>query len=600
MRRRRDAVNVRSHRRGGRRRRLVLAPWIVITTVSVLLLSGVSAGYAWLATRGCNGTPQQTTIVSSPTLSRILDNLGRRWAETSPAVNDRCVSIKVVSKNSADVAQALGPAWDPRRDGPKPHVWIPDSTAWLKLASAREEAARLIPDRQPSLARTPTVIAMPMPMAKALGWPNAELSWQRFGTELAAGGAKSEWASRGHPEWGEFKLGMINPVTSTAGLHALMAISDSDDDGRITDSERRTLVGLSRTMKVYADDPSKIVGELAKRDAEGEKKVLPYLSAFPILEHEVRAYNDTNPRVPLAAVYPTDGTGDADYPYLTLDAPWSQPVQKQTARQFLEFLRGPDGRQAFLDNFFRDPNRVAGKNLSVGYGVRPALDTLPRAVLVPDSVSLTVASWVASNRPTNVLFVVDVSASMTRPVRGTSDDRTAIVRAAASRAVSLLSDKAKAGLWAYSSRLDGDRHQLELTSLGPLNQQLDGGTRRAVLQGELSELTSGGADTSSTYDIANEAYQYMLDHYTRNATNLVVLISDGKDAGSRLALREVTAKLAAKEKSDRPVHLITIGYGPDADVESLQQLAGAAAGRSYHAEFETDINSLLITALFNA
>ncbi|MGH3646098.1 MAG: substrate-binding and VWA domain-containing protein [Micromonosporaceae bacterium] len=600
MRRRRDAVTVRSHRRGGRRRKLVLAPWIVITTVSVLLLSGVSAGYAWLATRGCSGTPQQTTIVSSPTLARILDNLGRRWAETSPSVNERCVSIKVVSKNSAAVAQVLGPAWNPRRDGPHPHVWIPDSTAWLKLASAREEAARLIPDRQPSLARTPTVIGMPMPMAKALGWPDAKLSWKRLGTELVAGGAKQEWARHGHPEWGEFKIGMMNPVTSTAGLHALMGIADQDDDGRITDAERQTLVGLSRTMKLYAEDPSKVVGELAKRDPEGEKKVLPYLSAFPILEHEVRAYNDANPRVPLAAVYPTDGTADADYPYLTLDAAWSKGVHKQTARQFLEFLRGPEGRQAFQDNFFRDPNRTAGKDLTEAYGTRPKLDTLPRAVLVPDSVSLTVASWIASNRPTNVLFVLDVSASMSKPVRGTSDDRTAIVRAAAARAVGLLSDKAKAGLWAYSSRLDGDRHHLELASLGPLNQDLGGATRREVLRDELDELTSGGADASSTYDIASDAYTYLLDHYTPNAANLVVLISDGKDSGSRLALREVTAKLAAKESSKRPVHLITIGYGADADMTSLEKLAGAAAGRSYHAQFETDINSLLITAMFNA
>ncbi len=55
MRRRRDAVNVRSHRRGGRRRRLVIAPWIVISTVSILLLSGVSclaaAGVAAFLTR---------------------------------------------------------------------------------------------------------------------------------------------------------------------------------------------------------------------------------------------------------------------------------------------------------------------------------------------------------------------------------------------------------------------------------------------------------------------------------------------------------------------------------------------------------------------
>ncbi|MGH3735699.1 MAG: substrate-binding domain-containing protein [Micromonosporaceae bacterium] len=591
---------MRSHRRGGRRRSLALAPWIVITTVSVLLLSGVSAGYAWLATRGCSGAPEQTTIVSSHSLARLLDNLARRWANTSPAVDERCVAVKVVSKSSAAVAQSLGPTWNPRRDGPQPHVWIPDSTAWLKLAAAREEAAQLIPDRQPSLARTPTVIGMPMPMAKALGWPKPSLTWKRLGTDLASGKAKQEWARHGHPEWGGFKTGMINPVTSTAGLHALMAIADGNDDGRITNEERQPLVSLSRGMNVYAEDAATIVGELSKRDPGGDKQVLPYLSAFPILEKDLREYNENNPRVPLAAVYPTDGTSDADYPYLTLDASWSTPVHKKTAGMFLAFLRGAEGRKAFLDSFFRDPNRAAGGNLTAGYGVQPSLDTLPRAVLAPDSVSLTVASWVASNRPTNVLFVVDVSSSMSSQVRGTSEDRTGIVRDATARAVDLLGDKARAGLWAYSSRLDGDAHHAELTSLGPLTEKQGGVSRRELLKAEIDELTSEDSDTSGTYDTASAAYQHVLDRFTPNAANLVVLISDGKDSGSRLDLREVTAKLDAKANSKRPVHLITIGYGAGADVASLQKLATVGQGRFYHAQFETDIESLLITALFNA
>ena len=600
MRRRRDAVNVRSHRRGGRRRRLVLAPWIVISTVSVLLLSGISAGYAWLVNQGCSGSPVHVTVLSSPEMSRILDNLGRRWTNSSPEVDGHCTSLKVVSKSSAEVSQALGPSWDPRRDGPRPTVWVPDSTAWLKLASARDDAARLVPDRQPSLARTPTVIGMPMPMAKALGWPKAKLSWKQLGADFAAGKSRKTWAQFGHPEWAPFNIGMTSPVTSTSGLHALTAIADTNDDGRITDAERKVLSSLSKTMQVYADDPATILGELTKRDVGGEKKVLPYLSAFPMLEHEVREYNDTNPRVPIAAVYPTDGSADADYPYLTLDAPWSKSTERRAAAQFLEFLRGPEGRQAFLDNFYRDPNRKASSKLTSAYGVRPEVTTLPRAVLVPDSVSLTVATWVASNQPTNVLFVLDVGKSMGEAVRGTDDDRLGLASTATSHAVSLLSDKAGVGLWALSSQIDGDSDHMELASVGPLSADAGGQRRRDLVQDDLGRIRSGNAGACGVYDTAVAAYQQLSKRYVPNARNLVVLITDGHDDGKGKSLKDALAKLKAAKNPKHPIHLVTIGYGAQARMQPLDQLATATGGRSYFVQYESDINSVLITALFNA
>jgi Ca-activated chloride channel family protein len=353
-------------------------------------------------------------------------------------------------------------------------------------------------------------------------------------------------------------------------------------------------------MHVYADDPAKIVGELTKRDAEGEAKVLTYLSGFPILEHDVRAYNDTNPRVPLAAVYPTDGTSDADYPYLALDAAWSTPTHKKVTKAFLGFLRGPEGRRTFLDNFYRDPHRRAGKNLNDRYGVLPRIATLPRAVLAPDSVSLTVATWVASNRPTNVLFVLDVSESMNRPVKGTGQSRIGIARTATARVVNLLGDDARAGLWAFSSRLGGTADHRELTSLGPLKQPVYGVSRLTMLRDDLSVLSARKPENTGVYDTALAAYQHLTRHYVPNATNLVVLISGGRDDKAGMSLRAAADKLQAARNLDKPARLVTIGYGPEADMAALDNLASATGGRSYHAQYETDINSLLVTALFNA
>ena len=65
----------------------------------------------------------------------------------------------------------------------------------------------------------PLVIAMPRPMAEAMGWPAKQIGWRDL-FELAQD--PDGWARYGHPEWGAFKLGKTNPNFSTSGLNALI------------------------------------------------------------------------------------------------------------------------------------------------------------------------------------------------------------------------------------------------------------------------------------------------------------------------------------------------------------------------------------------
>ena len=119
---------------------------------------------------------------------------------------------------------------DPRPTGKGPDVWVPDSSAWVRKASADADAERVIPDLQPSLARTPTVIAMPKPLAEAAGMAKAPLTWQQIIDKL---NTPEGWQAYNHAEWGDFKVGLSDPQESTAGLLALMAISDTDDNGEV-------------------------------------------------------------------------------------------------------------------------------------------------------------------------------------------------------------------------------------------------------------------------------------------------------------------------------------------------------------------------------
>jgi Ca-activated chloride channel family protein len=143
---------------------------------------------------------------------------------------------------------------------------------------------------------------------------------------------------------------------------------------------------------VYEDTTDKIFQTLAKADAQGSDSVLRYVSAFPALEQDVATYNEGNPTMPLVAMYPANGAGDADNPYLILNAPWAKPDRQAVARAFLRYVRG-EGRKAFLDAGYRDANRRPGRGLTQANGILPQAARLPRSAPVADSVKESMDTW---------------------------------------------------------------------------------------------------------------------------------------------------------------------------------------------------------------
>ena len=68
--------------------------------------------------------------------------------------------------------------------------------------------------------RTPLVIAMWEPMARALGYPRRKLG---FADVLRLATSGKGWAAFGKPEFGAFKLVHTSPDFSTSGLSFVVA-----------------------------------------------------------------------------------------------------------------------------------------------------------------------------------------------------------------------------------------------------------------------------------------------------------------------------------------------------------------------------------------
>nr|BFE58709.1 hypothetical protein GCM10020063_032350 [Dactylosporangium thailandense] len=430
-------------------------------------------------------------------------------------------------------------------------------------------------------------------MAEALGWPDGDISWQDMINKVAAD--PQGWARYHKPEWGAFKFGMTDPLQSTAGLLALMAILDGNDDGEVTAEEQATLAKLKSERAVYTDTTAQLLDELSKADHDGA--ALRYVSAFPALEQDVLTYNKANPHTPLVAVYPSNGSADADNPYLILEAPWSSKDKQDTAKAFLAYARGPDGRKVFQDAGFRDPNRAAGPALT-GSTFAARIKTVPRAVLLPESVKQSMDTWTALTRPTNVLLVLDVSGSMNEQVPGTGKTRMQLAKDAARSAVQLFAGDVDAGLWVFSTRQNGTTDYKQLVPIGRVGDPVAGKPRRDQMTTAIDKLTAAG-DTG-LYDTAAAAQQAVADTYQPGATNLVVLMTDGRndDSTGGLNLDQLREKLQANAGSDKKVPIVTVGYGNDADLASLQEISRVSGGTLYTSKTAFDINEVLLTAIF--
>ena len=590
------SANVRSHRRGGNRRRGSL--WLILGIVFVLVASGATAGWVYVKHRDCTGH-LLATVVAAPDIAPILQTLNSDWAKTKPSVGGKCVSVNINSVDSLLVTQQLSGRWDTKSDGAPPDVWVPESSVWIRQASVSPTAEPLMPDLQPSLARSPSVIAMPRDMATTLGWPNTTFDWPDIAKDASD---PAFWTGHGKT-WGKFQFTMTDPETSTAGLLALMAIADADNSGSVDQTESDGILKLNQTKHGDAGGTGDILKGLAAADAQSTNAALSYVSAFPALEQDVISYNRNDPKEPLVAVYPKSGSYDADHPYLILRNPkWGTPGSLTAATAFEAYVRGPHARLTFLAAGFRDSNRRGNGKFTSAAGVQgnALVLPLPRAVLVPDSVRQTLYRWTAVSQQANMLIVLDVSGSMDNVVKGSGKTRLQLAKIAALNAIQQFDPQSRVGLWEFATQLDGTKDYKSLVSLGPLGETLpDGKTRGDELTTAVNGLTAHG--NTGLYNTIAAAQAAVRANYVPNATNVVVLMTDGQDdprPNGGIDLTQLESKLVQARNSRTNVPIVTVALSADADAAVLEEISRKSGTVSLTSQTGFDLNQVLLSALF--
>lgn len=486
-------------------------------------------------------------------LAPLIDEFNAGDAEVDGA--EVFVSGQVVSSGEAEQKIAAGQL--------EPVAWSPASSLWGRLVNF-EADRELTADEAPSIVRTPLVIAIWEPMARALGWPKRAIG---FADILALARSGGGWAARGHPEFGDFKLVHTNPDFSTSGLSAVVAeyyaaigkregLVESDITGRA----RAVVRDIERSI-VHYGDTTLFVADQMREDGPA------YASAVAMEEVTLLDFNADRAGQPkLVAIYPSEGTFFSDNPLFILNGDWVSPAERAGAEEFQKFLADEISPDLAAESGFRpaDVDQRPGDRISSENGADPSQPKQVLSLPSPQVLAKIRDAWRQDRKPANVMLVIDVSGSMA------DEQRLAHAKQGLDVFLGQIQPQDHVGLTAFDDRVD------ELVPIAPFSQG------RAQLRQTISGLFPDGG--TAFRDATLEAFNGVNRTAGRDdRINAVVVLSDGEDTDSSRSLASVLDELSSQGDSATQVRVFTIAYSATAQgaADALKKIAEASGGQYY-------------------
>lgn len=575
-------------------------PWLPYTLAVIAGFGVITAAY--LIVSRADDPPGRADCVplevsSSTEKAELIEELADRYnGSDRRSGGGACATVTVHGLNSGQAMNALDAGWSATEPGiPEPQVWLPTSSLWTDQLRLRDEAAgRSVqtPDRYPSIANSPLVIAMPQPQGEAVQ-RNGRLGW---GEILGMSGQRG-WSALGHPEWGPFTFRKDNPRLSTSGLAATIATyyaavaraSDLTEADLARPEVTQFIRRIEANVSHYDDDVIDLLRDLAATNRSGtDPTAMADMSAVVMQEELVYLYNEgrlspngKKPAVPLVAVHPREGTFNLDHPYVVL--PSASPRQREAAEDFRAFLQEAPQQREFDRYGFRDHERVASDPLLASVRADDAASLTYFDPPAPEVVNTILDSWGTLRKKANILIAIDTSGSMTKRIEGGT--RFKVATDSAKDGLALLNSEDRVALWSFSS-------ETSRRPKAPYAQEMPlGGFDQPKLTAKLDSLHAEGG--TALYATVRAAHQHMRKNYDRNRINAVVVLTDGKNehpTGGKLPelLRDVAYD------PDRPVKIFCIAFDQDSDFKTLDQIAKASTGKAFNATDPKDMDEAFV------
>lgn len=559
----------------------------------------------------------------SPEKIDLMTDLARTFNDSDDAtLGDDCIFVRPQRKSSGASEQLLRDGWDEEVEGPLPVVWSPASSAWGAVLNQQrtDNGDEPIATEGEPFMLTPLVIAMPEPMAEALGYPDEPVGWSDI---LRLSRDPEGWAAFGHPEWGPFLLGKTNPNFSTSGLSALIAQAYANtgktEDLTVEDLDQPEVAQAARDIESsvvhYGDTTLTFLNNMYRADQRGNS--LTYASAVAVEEKSVIDYNAGNPdgvldpgeeprppRVPLVAIYPEEGTLFSDNPLITLDAEWVSEDETEAAARFIEFVQQPENQERVLEFGFRpgNPDVALGAPIVAENGVDPDQPQTLLEVPEPEVMVALLDKWDEQRKGARVMLLMDVSGSMGDiGDPDTGETKLDLAKRAVIDALDDFAPQDIVGLRVFSTDL-GSSGTAEFVDVVPVGRRMT--DNREALAAAIRNLqpTNG----TPLYSATQATYEDAVEAFDEERINAVVLLSDGvnddgDDSDDDQQLDDLLTALQSDNEGQlsQPVRVFPIAYGADADLATLRRIAEASTAASYDASDPTSIDKVFAAVVSN-
>ncbi|MFD8969663.1 hypothetical protein ACFV0C_32590 [Streptomyces sp. NPDC059568] len=572
-----------------RRRRIAIAVSLVL---AVTAGAGIAVGSGLLSFAGpCERAPVRVDLVASPDIAPALRAVADRARRDQVTSDGRCLDVRVEARENYKVADMLA-AGTTGSAAPDFQIWVPDSDVWVDRATTAGSGVPLTPAG--NVALSPVALAAAPASAAALGWPRKTYTW----AGLAAMATETD----------RLLLGAADPARSATGLLALSSISESSRQ-EAPKSDTRTAATAKLLTRRVSDTDAQVLRTLAADDSSagtgaGTGKKSPN-EAVLLSEQAAYAHNSAGDgSANLSLFYPTDGAPALDYPYNLVDVARLTTDQSRAAMRFMLLLDEKPSYRTLEQHGFRAADApdspVPAELVRTAGGRSPQpfaeSDTAPPS---SEAIQQALGLWTVTVQSARLTTVVDASASMTAPVPGRKgQSRMEVTKASLLEALATFTPEDEIGLWEFSTRLDGAKDYRKLTETLRLGAPVKGGTHRKRLSGAITALKPIPDGDTGLYDTALAAYKEAQAGYVQGKFNAVVLLTDGSNRDDNgISRGELIKRLKELVDPGRPVPLIAIAVGPDADRREVDEIARAAEGAGYEVSDPADIRAVILRAI---
>lgn len=554
---------------------------VAVATVLVLAVAGGTAGAvkSGLLSFGssCQDDPVRLKLTASPDIAPALTAAAKQARRGNITSDGRCLAVTVTAGDSYKVADALAAG-----KKPEAQLWVPDSQLWIDRITADNGPIDVTPVG--TVASTPIGVAMVPTAAKSLGWPKKTYNWVDL-----VGAAMQDRSLR---------LGAADPARSATGLLALTQLSTAAAGLKGGDTQ---VAAMMKTLSQRTSDSDGQVADTLPRDSSGTELGNPKRNqALVLSEQAAYAYN-SSAGAGVDMFYPKDGSPRLDYPFATVDE--LSTDESRAALRFVNYLRQPAQLRLLQKYGFRTSDEEAPEAVVAeagGTSPQPYTDPTPQPAS-DAALQETLGTWTITVQSARLTTVVDASSSMSQPVPGTGQSRMDVTKGSLLQALATFTPEDEIGLWEFSTKLDGAKDYRILVPTERLGDQKGSGTQRDRLSAAFNALEPVPHGATGLYDTTLAAYQAATSSYAKGKFNALVVLTDGvnQDPGS-ISRSELITRLQKLTDPARPVPLIMIAVGPDADRQEAEQIAGATGGSGQSVSNPSQIQSVMLKAIVAA